>query len=208
MTVRDLLIRTRREVAQEIWLYRSLARWVARRPDMPSGTEPIGYARLSTPMLWLWTIGSAVEVVAVELILRSIDAAWAEAIRLPVLVLGAWGVLWMLGSLAAQKVRPHLLGSTELIVRNGTRAWVRVPLAAVDQVKPFECDYPGVVKTLHHEDDAVLVGVQLRTNLDLVLAEPTTLATSHGPLTVTRVALWVDEPRPVAARLRTTVSAV
>ena len=47
-----------------------------------------------------------------------------------------------------------------------------------------------------------LVGVSSRTNLELVLTSPTTFQTPHGPSTVARVGLWVDEPREVAEVLR------
>lgn len=90
----------------ELALYRSLARWIARRPDVPRGATPIPYGRLAAPMIWLWTFGSATEVVVIEVVLRSIDAGWAEAIRLPLLALGVWGVLWMLGMLASYRVGP------------------------------------------------------------------------------------------------------
>jgi hypothetical protein len=51
------------------------------------------------------------------------------------------------------------------------------------------------------------VGVGSRTNLELVLTGPTTLETPHGPATVSRVGLWVDEPREVAELLRRARSA-
>ncbi|HET7734913.1 MAG TPA: hypothetical protein VFK52_02980 [Nocardioidaceae bacterium] len=202
MDARRVLVRAGEEVRQELALYRSLARWVARRPDVPEGAAPIGYAQLSAPMLWLWIFGSATEVVVVEVVLRNIDAHWADVVRLPVLGLGLWGVLWMLGMLAASKVRPHLVTDDLLLVRFGTRTWVHVPLKAVTAVRPAEHEYPGVVKSLHHEDDLLLVGVSLRTNLEVVLDEPRDLATSHGTRRADRVGLWVDDPRAAAAQLK------
>jgi hypothetical protein len=186
----------------ELALYRSLARWVARRPDVPRGATPIGYARLVAPMLWLWIFGSAVEVVVVEVVLRHVDQPWADAVRLPLLVLGVWGVLWMLGMLASLRVRPHLLGDGELRARSGARTWLVVPLAAVASTRNVEHELPGMIKSLHVEGDLALVGTGSRTNVELVLVAPTTLATSKGPATVTRVGIWVDDPREVAALLK------
>ena len=185
----------------ELALYRSLGRWVARRPDVPRDATPIGYARLTGPMLWLWIFGSAVEVVVVEVVLRQVDQPWADAVRTPVLVLGVWGVLWMLGMLASYRVRPHLLTDTELVLRSGARTKVVVPLAAVASTRSVEHELPGVIRSLHVDGSLVLVGVSSRTNLELVLATPTTVASSLGEVTATRVGLWVDEPRQVAARL-------
>lgn len=182
----------------ELALYRSLARWVVRRPDVPAGSTPIGHGRLAGPMLWLWILGSAAEVVVLDLVLHR----WVPSLRLPLLVVGVWGVLWMLGLLASMRVRPHLLGDTELVVRTGARTYVTVPLAAVDHVRGTTHAVPGVVRSLHEDDGLLLVAMGSETNLELVLSGPTRLATSAGHRTVSRVALWVDEPREVAATLR------
>jgi hypothetical protein len=185
----------------EVALYRSLARWVVRRPDVPAGTTPIGHGRLAGPMLWLWIVGSAAEVVVLDLVLHR----WVPALRLPVLVVGVWGVLWMLGLLASTRVRPHLLGETDLVVRTGARTYATVPLAALEHVRGTGHAVPGMVRSLHEDDGLLLVAMGSETNLELVLAEPMQLATSAGPRTVSRVGLWVDDPREVAARLRNLV---
>jgi hypothetical protein len=169
--------------------------------------EPIGYARLVGPVLWLWIFGSTTEVVVVEVVLRQVEAGWAEALRVPLLVVGVWGVLWMLGMAAAYRVRPHLLTSDHLRVRNGARTWVDLPLDAITAARTVEHELPGVVRALHHEDGLLLVGVSSRTNLELVLTGPTVLETSKGEVTADRVGLWVDEPHDVARRVRTLVAA-
>lgn len=205
--VRRLLPLAWEALLLELALYRSLARWVARTPDVPQGSTPIGYAQLAGPMIWLWIFGSATEVVVVEVVLRSWDHPVSEAIRLPLLVLGVWGVLWMLGMLASYRVRPHLLAEDHLVARSGARTRVVVPLEAVESTRTVEHELPGVIKSLHLEDDLLLVGVSSQTNLELVLARPKTLETSGGPMTATRVGVWVDDPRGVAAALRLRLSA-
>lgn len=185
----------------ELSLYRSLARWLARRPDVPRGSLPIGYARLVAPMLWLWIFGSGTEVIVVEVVLRHVDQPWAEALRVPLLVLGVWGVVWMLGMLASYRVRPHLLTAGELRARSGAATWLVLPLESVDAVRVVEHELPGVIRSLHVAGGLALVGVGSRTNLELVLTKPTTVSTSKGEATVSRVGIWVDEPREVAARL-------
>jgi hypothetical protein len=186
----------------ELALYRSLARWVARRPDEPPGATPIGYSRLVAPMLWLWIFGSAVEVIVVEVVLRHLDQPWAAALRALLLLLGIWGVAWMLGMLASYRVRPHLLTDTELRARSGARTWLVVPLAVVESTRPVEHELPGVIRSLHVDEALALVGAGSRTNLELVLTRPTTVSTSKGEVTVSRVGLWVDEPREIAAQIR------
>jgi hypothetical protein len=181
----------------EVALYRSLARWVGRRPDVPAGTTPIGYGQLAGPMMWLWIFGSAVEVVVLDVVLHR----WLPAARLPFLVLGVWGVVWMLGLLASMRVRPHLLDATHLVVRSGARTRVVVPLVALAGVRAATHEVPGLVRTLQELDGLLLVGME-ETNLELVLTGPTTLETARGPWTVERVGLYVDEPREVATLLR------
>lgn len=201
MTWRRLGAVAREAVLLELALYRSLARWIARRPDVPRGAEPIGYARLVTPVLWLWIFGSATEVVVVEVVLRSIDAGWSEALRLPLLVVGIWGVAWMLGRMAANQMRPHFLDEDRLHVRSGARSWAVVPLDRVASARGAEHDLPGVIRSLHHDDDLLLIGIGSRANLELTLDRPTLLETSSGPVVVKRVGFWVDEPRAVTRQL-------
>lgn len=189
----------------ELALYRSLARWITRQPDVPAETTAIGYSQLVGPMLWLWIFGSATEVVVVEMVLRQASADWVEAIRLTLLVVGIWGVMWMLGMMASYRVRPHLLGPDLLRIRNGARTWVDVPLAAVATTQVNEHELPGIIRAVHIQEGLLLVGVSSRTNVELVLTGPTALRTSKGETTVDRVGLWVDDPRAVAAQLQTTL---
>jgi hypothetical protein len=202
MTLRRLPALAWEAVLLELALYRSLARWVARRPDVPAGATPIGYARLVGPMLWLWIFGSAIEVVVVEVVLRQVEAGWAEFVQVPLLVLGIWGLVWMLGLMAAYRVRPHLLSADRLRIRNGARTWVDVSLEAVVIAQAVEHELPGTIRSVHHQDGVLLVGVSSRTNLLLVLSGPTVLRTSKGESIADRVGLWVDEPRAVAETLR------
>ena len=207
----DLVRRARRlawaALKLEVTLYLALARWVARRPDVPAGATPIGYSRLVAPMLWLWIFGSATEVVVLDVLL----SRWWTPLRVPLLVLGVWGLVWMLGMMAAYRTRPHLLGEEALQVRDGIHARVDVRLDRIGSVRTVDHDLPGILKSVHVEgegpDAVLLVGVGSRTNLELVLTGPTTLETPHGPATVSRVGLWVDEPREVADLLRRRLSA-
>jgi len=151
-------------------------------------------------MLWLWIFGSTVEVIVVDVVLRPLDQPWVNAIRVPLLVLGIWGVVWMLGMMASYRVRPHLLTNTELLVRSGALTWLAVPLEAVESTRPVEHELPGVIRSLHVDGPLALVGA-VSTNLELVLTAPTPVPTSKGEVTVSRVGIWVDEPREIAAQL-------
>lgn len=185
----------REAVLLEVAIWKALGRWVLRRPDVPAGATPVGYAQLVAPVMWLWILGSFAEVVALELILRSIDAPWAEVVRIPLFVVGAWGALWMLGLMASMKVRRHLVLADRLEVRYGPRGRVVVPRAAITGARAVEHEFEGIVKTVHEQGGLLLVGVNTRTNVELALAGPTALVTHDGERTADRVGLWVDDPR-------------
>lgn len=182
-------------VLLELAIWVALGRWVLRRPDVPAGATPVGYAQLVAPVMWLWILGSFAEVVALELILRSIEATWAEVVRIPLFIVGTWGALWMLGVMAAMKVRRHLVLPDRVEVRYGPRVRVVVPRAAITGARAAEHEFEGIVRTVHEEDGLLLVGVNTRTNVELALAGPTALATHDGERTAERVGLWVDDPR-------------
>ena len=64
----------------------------------------------------------SVEVVVVDLIVHR----WLPAARLPLLVLGLWGVTFMVGLLFGMLVRPHAVGPDGLRIRSGSE--VDLPL--------------------------------------------------------------------------------
>jgi hypothetical protein len=194
-------------VATEVAIWRCLVRWIARRPDVPAGATKIGYAQLVTPMLWVWILASGIEVVAVELVLRTFDAGWAHATRLSLLVLGIWGQLWMLGLLASYRVRPHLLHDDRLEIRVGPRTWVQIPLDSIASIRAVEHELESTLRSTQQSGGLLLVGVSRRTNLELALTGPTTLDSLAGEVAAERVGLWVDEPRVVAGVLRTRITA-
>jgi hypothetical protein len=186
----------------EVAIYVALWRWISRRPAVPEGATPIGYSRIAAPVLWLFIWGSAIEVVAVDLVVHHFG--WT-AVRIPLLALGIWSVLWMVGMLAAMRTRPHVLTATELHLRAGPRGEVVVPLAAVAGLTAREVGLSSTIRNYEVVDETLLVGVSGRTNIQLTLAGPTRLGTPKGDVEVERVALWVDEPRPATTLLRHSV---
>lgn len=186
----------------ELAIWRNLARWITRRPDAPEGAVQLGYGQLTAPVMWLWIFGSFVEVVALELVLRSIDATWAHVVRIPLLVVGLWGALWMLGMAGSFYVRRHLVLPDRLRIRSGPRFRVDVPLAAITRSRGVEHEFEGMLRSVHEEDGLLLVGPGNRTNVELTLSGPTALVTNDGERVVDRVGFWVDEPREVVRLLQ------
>lgn len=191
----------RHAIAFEVRLYRSLFRWLARRPDHGGGDDlPVGYARLVTPVMWLWIFGSACEIPLVHVLVP-----W-DGVRVALLVIGVWGLMWMVGLLASLYVYPHLLGPDQVRIRYGTSSWATVAWEDVAEVTTRERDLPSSMWVVQDFDSGdgpgVAVAVAGRTNLELRLHRPTLVPTSKGEREVVAVALWVDEPREVAAHIR------
>lgn len=118
-----------RLAAAEARTLTSLARWVARRPDVPAGAEAIGYSRGTLGIPAAMAVAASIELVAVHLLVP-----W-PAVRLVLDLLGIYGLVIMLGWLAGRIVHPHLLTADELELRSGPHVYARVPLKAITAVR-------------------------------------------------------------------------
>lgn len=190
----------------ELRLYRSLVLWaLRRRPGVRPGATPLGYAQLVTPMMGLWIFASALEVPLVHVI-----TPW-DGLRIALLALSVWGLVWMLGMLSAIRIHPHLVDDEGIRVRYGVTVDAAVPWDAVAAVHVREEDWPSSVRTVQWRDGdrasgRLAVAVGARTNLVLELRRPVAVPLHglHGRRThaVTELSLWVDDPREAAALLR------
>jgi hypothetical protein len=189
----------------ELGLYVCLLRWGLRRPAVGAGQERIGYAKALTPVFCLWIFASAAEIPLLH-VLRPWPTAQAVSI-----VLGAWGLFWMLGLLASYQVRPHVVDADGLRVRNGPLTDVRVAWGDIASVRQDRRDLESSVRSLQpRETDAgtdLQVGVSGQVNVEVTLRGPVVVRTPHGPLEVTVVSFFADEPREVVARLRERLAA-
>jgi hypothetical protein len=205
MTLQQAFGMAKHAVVFELNIYKSLLRWLLRRPSVPAGFEPVGYARLVTPMLALWIFGSALELPLVHVLVP-----W-HGVRLALLVVGVWGLLWMVGLLAGLRSYPHLLGSDRLRIRNGAMHDIAVPWGTIEKVTTEDRSLPSSMWALQPQDTDrgthLNVAVSGRVNVHLALREQLAVRTRSGELAVAGVSLWVDEPRDVAARIRRQVDA-
>ncbi|WP_280304619.1 hypothetical protein [Nocardia neocaledoniensis] len=193
--MRQILLLTRRFVRWEIDMWVSLARAITRRPDTAGGT-PIRYAGAMSAVLWAFVIVSAVEIPAVHLLIP-----WAP-VRLAALALGAWGLLWMLGLLAAHHMYPHLLAAEHLRLRYLRRTELAVPLVAVRAVRGDLRAYDDS-KSLHRTEKGIIaLPVGSSTNVRVDLTALHAFTTAHGELTSETIAFWADDPRAAIAEIR------
>jgi hypothetical protein len=180
-------------------MWRSLVRWVTRRPVVGGGT-PFSYAREVTPLIWAFIAVSAIEVPVLHLLLP-----W-EAVRMAADVAGVYGLLWMLGLLASLRVHPHLVEDAGLRVCNGFSVSVLVPWEEIAAMRPRRRSLEGArnLQVAGEGAERVLsVGVGGQTNVDVVLREPRVVPvrrTAGEP--VAELRLYVDDPKALLARLR------
>jgi hypothetical protein len=193
----------RHAVVFEVRLYRSLFRWITRRPDRGGpDAEPFPYARMVTPVMWLWIFGSACEIP-----LAHVLVPW-ESVRIALLVVGVWGLVWMIGLLASLWVYPHLLTPDRLVVRNGASHRIELPWERIDSLSVRTEDMASSVWALqpvHTErgtDLNVATGAQV--NVHAVLTGPTVVATAKGEMEIVELSFYADEPRDLVARARRT----
>lgn len=193
-----------RFVRLELQLYVALGRWLARRTDVPAGAVAWGYSRTVTPVMWLWIFGSAC-----ELPIAHVLVPW-EGVRIALLVVGVWGLVWMIGLLASLKVYPHLAAAEGLTVRYGKLARIAVPWTAIAEVRYDDRDIEGMVRTLRtRETDAgaeLHVPVNNRVNVVLVLAEPLAVPTPRGLVEADLLGIWLDDPRELVAAARAAIA--
>jgi hypothetical protein len=184
----------------EIHGYQSVYRFLFRRPRVPTGAAAFSYHQLVLPILIVFTAASVVELVVVDVIVRR----WPP-IRIPLLVLGIWGVTFMLGLLFGMLVRPHAVGPDGIRVRSG--AEVDIPLTWDDiysvtlRKRTIQEKEPKV--TVDEQGEATLhLRMMNETNLEISLEEPTPLGLPHGTETVSRLAIYADDPKGFLAEVR------
>ncbi|MBL7498361.1 hypothetical protein I6A84_39990 [Frankia sp. CNm7] len=186
-----------RAVRFEVGLYWSLLRWVARRPAVPTGTVAVPYVGGVAAVLWLFIFLSAVELVALHLLLP-----W-EPVRLVLDVLGLWGLVWGLGLAAGFRVYPHLVGDAGLVVRHGRRTVAVIAWDALATAETRRRDRGGSrALQLEEGPDGTVLHVVIggRTNIDLALRHPLELALPQGRRTVSTLRLWADDPVALVTR--------
>lgn len=152
----------------------------------------------------MFIVLSAVEVPVAHVLLP-----W-HAAQVASVVIGAWGLLWMLGLLASLHVYPHLVTADALQVRDGAHFDLQVPWDVVGSVSAHRRDLPSQrsVQVTDSASGAVLhVVVSSQTSVDVVLDEPLTVERPDGAVTVTQVRLHADDPRALVAAARARLAA-
>lgn len=190
----------RRSVALEAAGWRSIGRTLARRPRVPAGASAHSWDQPIRAVLVTFLVVSAVEVVIVDVITQR----W-PAVRYPLLVVGIWGVLFMVGMLLSNRTRPHSVGPEGLLIRSGGEVEIALPWDLVESVgrrrRPLP-EAPTLSLTGEGDTQALNIVVQDGTHVDVDLVAPIALRLPQGEVTVSSVRLAVDDPPAFLAAVR------
>ncbi|MCG5214506.1 hypothetical protein [Streptosporangium sp. KLBMP 9127] len=178
----------------------SLALWVTRRRNgVPPGATAVPYAREQTPFLLMMVLMMVVETVGLELLLQAIDAP--TGLRVVVLVLDAYGVVFGVAVIAAGVTRPHVVTPDELRIRLGAFFDLRIPRRLISTVRlSRNYNEPGQVTLA---DGRLGVAVSSQTNVIIELTEPVTFVRPLGRVgEATTIRFFADAPDAALRALR------
>jgi hypothetical protein len=200
----------RRAATLEVAMWRSLFRWVLRRPpEFGPGGEPFSYAGVVKPILGVFIGLSVVELPILDVILRH-TVSWQPA-RVIALTIGIYGLLWMIGLLASLLLHPHVVDDSGLRIRGGTTMDVRVPWHAIAAIHTRYRSLPSSrgVQYDRTDDEVILnLGTASQTSVDIRFHHPTVVALPKGPSEpATELRFYADEPDALAARARPRLAA-
>lgn len=190
----------KRAVLTEIHAYQSIYRFVFRRPRVPAGTIGFPYHQPILSILIVIITVSALEVVVVDLIVHR----W-PMVRIPLLILGIWGVVWMLGLLFGVVTRPHVVGRDGIRARYAADTDISIPWDGVYSVarrKRIKQDGERAVTVDGDGEQTLHLRIANETNIEIELEQPTPLRTPRGVQIVRRVTIWVDDTSAFMAEVR------
>ncbi|MER6051042.1 hypothetical protein ABT168_26930 [Streptomyces sp. NPDC001793] len=201
--VRSLLRHEGRWLASLVW-------WVARRRvGVPAGARALPYAGAQAALLYGLTFVFVVETVGVSVLLR--DTPGLHAVML---VVDVYTVLMVLGSQAAAVTRPHVVGADGVVLRDGARMTVRIPLERIASVR-YDLRFGRSARAAGAGDDGAEDGGMLelavggQTSVTLELAEPVVAVRLLGRReTVRTVRFHADDARGAVRAVREAMDAV
>lgn len=179
----------KRALRSEFGVWQSLCRWIFRRPRVPAGASGFAYHSPVFTILMIFIVLSAVEIPIIDLIVHP----WPW-LRVPLLILGIWGLTWMLGLAAGFVTRPHAVGPAGIRAHGGADIDVDLPweaVASVERSRDVAEKAPKVRDEAHGRTLALRMANE--TNILILLERPVTADLPARPVTVDAVRLWVDD---------------
>lgn len=182
-------------------IYAAIGRAIARRPWKARDAHGFYYHSQSLTVLFIFIVLSAVEIVIIDLIVHQ----WLW-LRIPLLIIGIWGLVWMTGLLCAHFMRPHTVGSEGIRIRDGLDMDAHVTWDDVYSVALHNRTYEPKTPSIIDDQDgrSLVMNITDHTNIEIVLERPTAitlpgLPPKGGEQVVDRVYLWTDQPKEFLA---------
>ena len=192
----DLLptpVRTALHWEWRVWT--GLIRGLFRRPDIPPGATAFTHHRALAPVRWTLVGLLVVEVVVVHLLVP------AGALRLVLLLVGLYGLIWLTGFLLGSgPVRPHLVDGRRVVLRRGLTIDVVVPLDAIARVSAVRHNRTGAA-TVQVDDRTLSLVDNGGTCIEITLGAPLLVTLPRRTVEIDTVRAWVDEPRVMAMEI-------
>lgn len=186
----------------EMGLWLALYRWIFRRPaPVPPGSVPFTYSGAVTTVLTAFIVVSAIEIPILDLLLP-----WTIA-RIISVVVGVYGLFWMIGLMATMRVYPHLVGESGVRIRKSIALDLTIPWENVRNIRSRGRSVPPGGQT-QFEDGVLSYSMAGGTTVDLVLDEPITLPekkTRGEP--VKEIRFHADRPDELVAAALTRLTA-
>jgi hypothetical protein len=174
-------------------MWTSLFRWIRRRsPIDQTDTVTFGRGASGVPLIWAFIVVSAIELVAVDLLLHR----WLVA-RVVADILGVYGLIWMIGLLAMVRVHPHAVTPDELLLRSGAFVEVRLPRDHIEDVRLHHRYYTATGRVQVDGRTASLVS-NSQTQVELRLRIPVAVADTE----VTEIRVGVDDAEGFIAAIQ------
>lgn len=173
----------------EVGIWQSLYRWAFRRPRVPAGATGFAYHAPVMTILLVFIALSAVEIPIIDLIVHP----WPW-LRIPLLILGIWGLTWMIGLALSYLTRPHAVGPDGIRARVGADVDIDLPWAAVASVERSR-DVGEKAPKLRVEAHGRTLSLRMadETNILIVLESPVQARLADGPVEIDAVRLWADD---------------
>ena len=170
-------------------MWQSLCRWVLRRPRVPQGASGFAYHSPILTILVIFIVLSAIELPIVDMIVHP----WPW-LRIPLLILGIWGLTWMFGLLLGYLTRPHAVGPDGIRARMGTEVDVDLPWAVVASVERSR-DVAEKAPKIRDEEYGRTLALRMadETNVLIVLEHLVRTRVGGDEVEVDAVRLWVDD---------------
>jgi hypothetical protein len=177
----------------ELGIWASLYRFTFRRPRVPAGAVGFTYHGQVWTLLMIFIGLSAVEIPIIDLIVHR----W-PVVRISFLVLGIWGLTWMVGLALGFITRPHSVGPDGIRMRNGAETDVGLSWRDIHSVEiARQADEPKSPRVEIAADGTRTLAVRMQneTNIHIEFESPLQLTLPSGRQTVDALRFWVDEPR-------------